>query len=90
MQRYDVIGDVRGRGLMWGVEIVSDRNTRVADADRGARIANRALELGLSMNITAYANTAAIWRIAPPLTIEVGELDEGLAIIDQAISDTLG
>lgn len=89
MQRYEVIGDVRGRGLMWGVEIVSDRNTRAADADLGARIANRALELGLSMNITAYANMAAIWRIAPPLTIEESELDEGLAIIDQAIGDTL-
>jgi 2,2-dialkylglycine decarboxylase (pyruvate) len=89
MQRYEIIGDVRGRGLMWGVEIVGDRNTRAADAGLGARIAQRALELGLSMNITAYASMAAIWRIAPPLTIAESELDEGLAIIDQAIGDTL-
>ncbi len=89
MQRYEIIGDVRGRGLMWGVEIVGDRNTRAADAGLGARIVQRALELGLSMNITAYASMAAIWRIAPPLTIAESELDEGLAIIDQAIGDTL-
>ncbi len=89
MQRYEVIGDVRGRGLMWGVEIVKDRKSREADPALGARIASRALDLGLSMNITAYASMAAIWRIAPPLTIAETDLDLGLDIIDQAIRETL-
>ncbi|MFQ5783433.1 MAG: aspartate aminotransferase family protein [Alphaproteobacteria bacterium] len=88
-QRYEVIGDVRGRGLMWGVELVSDRKTREPDAALGARITRRALDLGLSMNITAYASMASVWRIAPPLTISEAELDEGLAILDQAIGETL-
>ena len=89
MQRYEVIGDLRGQGLMWGVEIVRDRKTREPDHELGARITARCLELGLSMNISGYRAAASVWRIAPPLTIAEAELDEGLAILDQAIGDCL-
>ena len=40
-QRYEVIGDVRGRGLLWGVEIVKDRESRVPDYEVGAAITQR-------------------------------------------------
>ncbi|HSA80794.1 MAG TPA: aspartate aminotransferase family protein, partial [Geminicoccaceae bacterium] len=43
-QRYEVIGDVRGRGLLWGVELVSDRRSRRPDPELGARITRRCLE----------------------------------------------
>ncbi len=89
MQRYEVIGDLRGTGLMWGVEIVRDRKTREPDHELGARITDRCLELGLSMNISGYRSAASVWRIAPPLTIAEAELDEGLAILDQAIGECL-
>ena len=68
---------------------MSDTRRREADPALGARIASRALDLGLSMNITAYASMAAIWRIAPPLTIAEEDLDLGLTLIDQAIRETL-
>ena len=89
MQRYEAIGDVRGLGLLWGVEIVRDRETRRSDHELCARITRRCLELGLSMNITAHKGAASVWRIAPPLTVTEAEIDEGLAILDQATRECL-
>jgi 2,2-dialkylglycine decarboxylase (pyruvate) len=88
-QRYDVIGDVRGRGLLWGVELVTDRHSRQPNAALGTRITRRCMELGLSMNIVALPRLAAVWRIAPPLTCSEDQIDEGLTILDQAIADSL-
>ena len=78
-----------GRGLLWGVELVRDRASRQPDAELGARVTQRCLELGLSMNITSLPRLASVWRIAPPLTVSEGELDEGLAILDQALREGL-
>jgi 2,2-dialkylglycine decarboxylase (pyruvate) len=89
-QRYEVIGDVRGRGLLLGVELVKDRHRREPDAPLGARITRRCLELGLSMNIVSLASMGAVWRIAPPLTVTGEEIDLGLSILDQAIGDCVG
>jgi 2,2-dialkylglycine decarboxylase (pyruvate) len=88
-QRYEVIGDVRGRGLLWGVELVSDRHSRKPDAALGTKITQRCLALGLSMNIVALPRLASVWRIAPPLTCSEAQIDEGLAILDQAIRESL-
>lgn len=89
-QRYEVIGDVRGRGLLLGVELVKDRHSRTPDAALGARITRRCLELGLSMNIVSLPSMGAVWRIAPPLTVAKDEIDLGLSILDQAIGDCVG
>jgi 2,2-dialkylglycine decarboxylase (pyruvate) len=88
-QRYEVIGDVRGRGLLWGVELVTDRHSRTPNAALGTKITQRCLTLGLSMNIVALPRLASVWRIAPPLTCSEAQIDEGLAILDQAIGETL-
>jgi 2,2-dialkylglycine decarboxylase (pyruvate) len=87
--RYEIIGDVRGRGLLLGVELVKDRDTRQPYPEMGAKITHRCLELGLSMNIVALASMGSVWRIAPPLTVTKEELDQGLTILDQAIADCL-
>ena len=87
--RYEVIGDVRGRGLLWGVELVRDRVSRTPNPELGGRITQRCLELGLSMNITSLPRLASVWRIAPPLTVSEAELDEGLAILDRATRECL-
>jgi len=85
--RHEAIGDVRGMGLMWGVELVKDRESRAPDPEYGAAVTRRCMELGLSMNIVWVGGMAAVWRIAPPLIITAEEIDRGLAIIDQAMSD---
>jgi 2,2-dialkylglycine decarboxylase (pyruvate) len=88
-QRHEVIGDVRGRGLLWGVELVRDRHSRAPDAALGTKISQRCLELGLSMNIVALPRLASVWRIAPPLTCSEAQIDEGITILDQAIRESL-
>ena len=88
-QRYEVIGDVRGRGLLRGVELVTDRQSRTPDPGLGAKITRRCLELGLSMNIVSLPGLASVWRIAPPLTATEAQIDDGLSILDQAIRESL-
>jgi 2,2-dialkylglycine decarboxylase (pyruvate) len=89
-ERYDCVGDVRGRGLLVGLEVVADKESKKPSPEIGAAITRRCLELGLSMNITALPGMGGVFRIAPPLTITDDELDLGLSILDQAITDVAG
>jgi 2,2-dialkylglycine decarboxylase (pyruvate) len=89
-QRYDCVGDVRGRGLLVGLEVVTDKESKKPSPAIGAAITDRCLELGLSMNITALQGMGGVFRIAPPLTVTEAELDLGVSILDQAISDVAG
>jgi len=84
-QRFDCIGDVRGRGLLLGLEIVTDRQSRTPDLAMGDRIGEEALARGLSMNIVKVPAMGAVFRIAPPLTISDDEIDRGLDIMAEAI-----
>jgi 2,2-dialkylglycine decarboxylase (pyruvate) len=77
--RHDVITDVRGRGLLVGLELVSDAV--------GAAVTRRCLELGLHMNVVQLPGMVGVFRIAPPLTAERDEIDEGLAILDEALGN---
>ena len=88
-KRYDVIGDVRGQGLLIGVELVKNREAREPFHDLGLKVTRRCMELGLSMNIRQVPTRGSVWRIAPPLTVSAGEIDRALSIIDQALSDCL-
>jgi 2,2-dialkylglycine decarboxylase (pyruvate) len=88
-RRYEPIGDVRGRGLLWGVELVSDRRSRRPDPELGGRVTRRCLELGLSMNIVSLPGLASVWRIAPPLTVTEAQIDKGLSILDEALRESL-
>ncbi len=86
-ERHECVGDVRGRGLLVGVEIVADRESKKPAPELGAAVTRRCLELGLSMNITALPGMGGVFRIAPPLTITDAELDLGVSILDQALTD---
>ena len=88
MDDHECVGDVRGRGLLLGLEIVTDRSTLAADHERGARITDRCLELGLSMNIVQREGMGGVFRIAPPLTVSDADLDRGLDILAEAIATT--
>ncbi len=88
-EKHECIGDVRGSGLLLGVEIVKDRETKVADDNLGQRICNRCLELGLNMNIVRMKEYGSVFRIAPPLTISKNEIDLGVTMLDEAIRDCM-
>lgn len=86
---HDVVGDVRGRGLLQGIELVMDRESKsAAGADAlGAAVTRRCLELGLHMNIVQLPGIGGTFRIAPSLTSTEAELDLGLEILDRAIGE---
>ena len=86
-ERHPVIGDVRGRGLLIGLELVLDRQTRQPADELGAAVTRRCRELGLHMNVVQLPAMGGVFRIAPPLTSTVAELDLGLEILDQAIGE---
>ena len=80
--RHPSIGDVRGFGLMIGVEFVKDRQSREHAHDFRNRVVHLALERGLLM-LGCGKSTI---RIAPPLSITTNEIDEGLEIFEEAIT----
>jgi 2,2-dialkylglycine decarboxylase (pyruvate) len=88
-ERHDVVGDIRGRGLLAGLELVVDRETKRSSDELGARVTRRCLELGLHMNIVQLPGMGGVFRIAPPLTASEEELSLGLSILDEAIGDAV-
>ncbi|MFH8238903.1 aspartate aminotransferase family protein [Streptomyces sp. NPDC018321] len=86
--RHEVVGDVRGRGLLLGMELVGDDVLGTGGADRlGAAVTARCFELGLHMNIVQLPGMGGIFRIAPPLTAGDDEIARGVDILDEALTD---
>ncbi|MBJ7383558.1 MAG: aspartate aminotransferase family protein [Mycolicibacterium sp.] len=88
-ERHQQVGDVRGRGLLQGIELVADKVGKAPAEDLGARVTAECLRRGLHMNIVQLPGMGGIFRIAPPLTIAEAELDAGLDILDDAIAACL-
>ncbi|MBL8980656.1 MAG: aminotransferase class III-fold pyridoxal phosphate-dependent enzyme, partial [Gemmatimonadetes bacterium] len=83
MERHDAIGDVRGRGLMVGIEFVRDRVTRDPHPELVERIVNLAFSRGL---LLLGAGKSSL-RLAPPLVIDAEDVDRGLAMLDACIAE---
>lgn len=90
MSRYACIGDVRGRGLLAGVEIISDPVARTPGFELAQRIGDRAYELGIWANLSSHPSFGGVFRIAPPITVTEEQLLQGLSIFEQALKDTEG
>jgi 2,2-dialkylglycine decarboxylase (pyruvate) len=88
-QRYEAIGDVRGEGLLLGVELVKDRESREPNHALGSMTTRKCFDLGLSMNIRRRPERGSVWRIAPPLTVSTREIDRAVTILDQALRESL-
>jgi len=87
MQRYQCVGDVRGRGLLLGVEFVSQGHQTANEI--GEAVTQAALELGLSANTTRSGTGGGVMRIAPPLTCSEAEIDLGLDLLEKAIAKSV-
>ena len=90
MSRYGCIGDVRGRGLLAGVEIVADRETKARAPELAKRIGDRIYELGVWANLSTHESFGGVFRIAPPITVTEKQLCEGLGMFEQALRETEG
>jgi 2,2-dialkylglycine decarboxylase (pyruvate) len=83
-QRHPSIGDVRGRGLLRGIEF-TDVGSRDATSISNA-VTEAAMDIGLAANLVRSGTSGGTMRIAPPLTVADEEIDEGLALLDRAIA----
>ena len=82
-QKYKIIGDVRGKGLMIGVELVKDQQTREPAADEATEVMNKCFRRGLAI-ITAGKSTM---RFAPPLIVTHEIIDAALEVFEGAIKE---
>jgi 4-aminobutyrate aminotransferase/(S)-3-amino-2-methylpropionate transaminase len=86
--RWDAIGDVRGLGAMLAIEFVHDRDTKEPAADLASAVATAAAERGLLLLKSGiYSNCI---RVLCPLVLTDAELDEALAVWEEALEAVLG
>lgn len=83
-QRHECIGDVRGRGLLVGLDLVKDRASKAPAPDLAQRVARTCLDLGMMTSVVRGG--FGIFRIAPPITVTTPEIDLALEIFDKAIT----
>lgn len=81
--RHPLIGDVRGVGLLWGLELVKDRATKAPARDEADAVLYAALSRGLSFKLTM----GNVITLTPPLTITRDELDRAIDILDECLSE---
>ena len=86
---HEQIGDVRGRGLLVGLELVEDRESRRPADALGAAVTAECLRRSLSMNIVRAGSGANCFRMAPPLTISEDEIDLAVEILDSSLKAVL-
>ncbi|WP_421804661.1 aminotransferase class III-fold pyridoxal phosphate-dependent enzyme [Flagellimonas sp.] len=83
-RRYSLIGDVRGVGLLWGVELVTDRITKEKATSEAEEIMYECLKQGLSFKVSK----GNVLQLSPPLTITREELEKALEILNEAFLKT--
>jgi len=88
-ERHKIIGDVRGKGLLIGIEIVKDKESKRPAKEETALICfNKALNRGLLLATSGWYGN--VIRFAPPLTVSRDELDKAIEILDKSISEVEG
>ncbi len=84
-EKYTVLGDVRGKGLVHGMEFIKE--DRVPDSELTRQVVFAAAERGLMLGkLGLYGN---VIRIAPPLVVTEDEVEAGIRILDEAIADVM-
>ncbi|MBL8341118.1 MAG: aspartate aminotransferase family protein [Rubrivivax sp.] len=82
-RRHALIGDVRGRGLLLGLDLVTDRASKAPAADAADRILYRALAQGLSFKTTM----GNVLTLTPPLVTTFAQMDQALDILEACIAE---
>jgi len=82
-RRHPLIGDVRGRGLLLGMELVTDREAKAPATDAAESVLYRALSRGLSFKTTM----GNVLTLTPPLVTTREQMDRALDILDQCLAD---
>jgi 4-aminobutyrate aminotransferase len=78
-----LVGDVRGRGLLLGLELVVDRESKESTTEATEEVLYRALDRGLSFKTTM----GNVLTLTPPLTVTAAEMDRALDILDECLGE---
>ena len=82
--RDERVGDVRGRGLMLGIELVTDRESRTPDGARADSVIARCADEGLLLLTSGQDHNTIRWLA--PLDVTAAEIDEGLEIFGRVLA----
>ncbi|EHK8977538.1 aspartate aminotransferase family protein [Vibrio vulnificus] len=80
--KYPVIGDVRGIGMLWGIELVTDHESKARAYDEAEAVLYQCLNNGVSFKVSQ----GNVIQLSPPLIITREQLTEALAILEEAIA----
>lgn len=86
---YEVIGDVRGRGVLYGVELVLDRKSREPANTMGQEVVRICQENGLLVQSRGSHGRTNVIRLVPPLVCTNDEIDQGMDILRRAIGSAV-
>lgn len=81
--KHPLIGDIRGKGLSIGIDLVTDKNTKKRATNYANKVCGKCLEKGVIMGIFQ----ASVLRIQPPLTISREKIDKAVEIIDDSLEE---
>jgi len=84
---FELIGDVRGRGVLIGIEFVTDRRTKAPANDAVRRIADRCLDKGLIFQLRGVHGDLNVIRLIPPMVTSDAEVDRAMAILRDAVRE---
>jgi 4-aminobutyrate aminotransferase-like enzyme len=82
-EQHPIIGDVRGKGCLMGIELVKDRATKEPFDEAGKLVYQKAFRMGL-----AWIPAGHILRMSPPMVMDLDLAAKGMDIIDEAIGET--
>ena len=84
MKRHAMIGDIRGRGLLLGMELVKDRKTKEHASAETVRLMDLCKDRGVLLGKGGLRGN--VIRIAPPMTINAEQVDQLLEVLDQSLA----
>jgi 4-aminobutyrate aminotransferase-like enzyme len=84
--RHPLIGDIRGPGLLIGIELVRDRKTKEPAAAETLEAYRRALDLGVILGTTRYAGLGNVLKVKPPFTITRDQMDHVIDVLDRVLA----
>lgn len=86
-EKYMCIGDVRGKGLMTGIELVKDRETKESDPALAMVLTEKFMDLGLSANLLSTKSFGSVFRVAPPICITEEQINDALVIFEKGFAE---
>jgi len=89
-KKHLLIGEVRGKGVFLAAELVKDRKTKEPAVEEAQMVAKKSLDRGLLINLNYRVGHGNVLKVKPPLTIRDEQLDKGMDILDEVLTEVEG